>query len=151
MKTKVLANGTWVLIADGEKALFLRNVADGDDPHLEVVSAEERENPPTHEQGADRPGRMPDVGPGHRSALADTDWHALEKERFAEDLAEKLYKKAHAGAFDRIVIVAAPHVLGALREKLHKEVADKVVAEVDKTLTNHPLDEIERILQRELD
>ena len=29
-----LANGAWVLVADGEKALFLENVTDGQDPSL---------------------------------------------------------------------------------------------------------------------
>ena len=36
----------------------------------------------------------------------------------------------------RLVLVASPHVLGLLRRRLHSEVLNKVVAEVDKTLTN---------------
>ena len=145
-----LANGTWVLVADGEKALFLENVTDEESPHLEVVRKEEQENPPNREQAANRRGRMNDNGPGQKSALDDTDWHQLAKDRFAADLADILYKRAHKGAFDSIVLVAAPNVLGELRGQVHKVVSDKVIGEIPKTLTNHPLDEIEKIVAESL-
>ncbi|OWU82961.1 Host attachment protein [Oceanicola sp. 22II-s10i] len=143
-------NGTWVLVADSEKALFLENIADAEDLHLVVTGKEEQENPSDREQSANRPGRMNDTGVGQRSALDDTDWHELAKERFAADLADLLYKRAHRGEFDRIVLACAPSVLGDLRPALHKEVASKVIAEVPKTLTNHPLDKIEKILAEDL-
>ncbi|NNE53171.1 MAG: host attachment protein, partial [Sulfitobacter sp.] len=107
-----LNNGTWVLIADGEKALFLQNKTDGDDPFLDVFREEEQENPANRDQAANRPGRFND-GPGvQRSAVDDTDWHELQKERFAHDLADILYKHAHKGAYDSIVLVAPPRTLG---------------------------------------
>ena len=139
----------WVLIADGEKALFLKNLTDAQDPHLEVVRKEEQENPKDIDQSANRPGRMPDNGPGQRSAMDDTDWHQLAKERFADDLADLLYRQAHRHRFEKIVLVAPPKTLGEVRQKLHKEVADKVIGEIPKTLTNHPLDEIEAALKAE--
>lgn len=145
-----LTTGTWVLIADSEKALFLENIGDAQDLHLDVRRKEEQDNPPTREQAANRPGRFNDGPSVHRSAVADTDWHELAKDRFADDLAGILYKQAHKGRFERLVIVAAPNVLGALRDKMHREVADKVIAEIAKTLTNHPLDEIETLVKREL-
>ncbi|NUH64743.1 host attachment protein [Sulfitobacter sp. S0837] len=145
-----LSQDTWVLIADGEKALFLQNHTDGEDPYLQVVRKEEQENPPTGEQAANRPGRMSDGPSGHRSAFEDTDWHELGKERFAKDLSDILYKLAHKGRYDRLVLVAPPSVLGDLRSDLHKEVQERVVGEIPKTLTNHPIDEIEKIVAGEL-
>ena len=142
-----LAHGTWVLIADGEKALFLRNVTDGDDPYLEVVRHETHENPANGAHGADRPGRFADGGPGQRSALEETDWHQLEKTRFATELADILYRQAHRGAFEHLVIVASPHVLGDIRGHLHTEVSRRVVAEIPKTLTNHPVGQIEAMVK----
>ncbi|MGI3211376.1 host attachment family protein [Roseovarius tibetensis] len=147
----VLTNGTWVLIADGEKALFLRNTVDAISPTLEVVSKSEQDNPSDYDQSANRPGRKRDPGTGQSSAMEDTDWHELAKERFAHDLADILYKHAHRGDFDRIVLVAAPHVLGDLRDHLHRAVRDKVVAEIPKDLANHPLDKVESMLKAELD
>ena len=137
---------TWVVIADGEKALFMVNRGDAEYPHLDVFREEEQDNPPTREQAANRPGRFNDGPSVHRSAVADTDWHQLAKERFAKDLADILYKKAHAGAFDALVIAADPSTLGELRKEYHKTVEEKIVAELDKDLTNHPIDEIEKML-----
>ncbi|RVD51545.1 host attachment protein, partial [Mesorhizobium sp. M2D.F.Ca.ET.140.01.1.1] len=88
-------------------------------------------------QGTDRPGRYSDGPTVHRSAVEDTDWHRLGKERFADDIAERLYKLAHRGEFEEIVLIAPPQVLGEMRQKLHKEVSGKVQAEIPKTLTNH--------------
>ena len=145
-----LDNGTWVLIADGEKALFLENKTDGQDPFFEVFREEEQDNPPNREQAANRPGRFNDGPSVHRSAVADTDWHELAKDRFAHDLADILYKQAHKGRFSKLVIVAPPNTLGELRQELHQEVTQKVIGEVPKTLTNHPIDEIEKIVSTEL-
>ncbi|PVA10981.1 Host attachment protein [Pelagivirga sediminicola] len=145
-----LKPGTWVLVCDGEKALFLRNDGDAEAPDLNVVRIDEQDNPKDIDQSANRPGRMKDGAPGQRSAYDDTDWHELAKERFASDLADRLYKQAHRGAFDHIVIVAASRTLGALRSELHQEVTNKVIAEIDKDLTNHPLDEVEKLVREHL-
>lgn len=144
-----LRNGTWVLVADGEKALFLRNDGDEQDLNLNVVREEEQENPSDREQSANRPGRMQDTGVQQMSAMDDTDWHELAKERFADDLADLLYKYAHKNAFEHIVLAASPQVLGEIRHKMHKEVQSRVLAEFPKTLTNHPLDKVEQLIADE--
>ncbi|MFC3614584.1 host attachment family protein [Lutimaribacter marinistellae] len=145
-----IKQGTWVVVTDSEKALFLENQTDGEDPNLDVVRIEEQENPSDREQSANRPGRMQDTGVGQRSALDDTDWHELAKERFAADLSDILYKQAHKGKFSELVLVASPQVLGELRKDMHQEVTNKIVAEVAKTLTNHPIDEIEKLVKAEI-
>ena len=148
----VLKNGTWVLLADGRKALFLRNDLDEMTPDLNVVRIEEIDNPPTREQGTDKPGRFPaDPGPKQRSAVAETDWHQLAEQRFADELADLLYRYAHKGAFKSLVLVVPAPVLGELRKKLHKEVTDRIVAVLEKDLTNMPLDKVEEMLKAELD
>ncbi|MDY8110378.1 host attachment family protein [Fulvimarina sp. 2208YS6-2-32] len=139
---------TWVLIADGEKALFLKNLGDEELPNFEIQRVEEQENPSDSDQSANRPGRGRDGGKDnpHSSAFQDTDWHELAKDRFAAELGEILYKMAYRKRFDRIVLVASPSTLGELRGQLHKEVSDRVVGEVAKDLTNHPIGKIEDIL-----
>ena len=136
----------WLVVLDGEKALFMRNEGDEKFPNLAVFREFEQENPPTHEQGTDQPGRMPDGANVHKSAVQETDWHRLEKERFAKDIADRLYKHAHAGRIKELVLVASPMVLGEVRKEMHEAVRDRVVAEVDKDLTNHPVHEIEKLV-----
>ncbi len=145
-----LSQGTWILVADGAKALFLENVTDAQNPNLVVRRVEEHDNPPNRDQQSDRPGRMPDPGPGQRSGLAEADWHRLEEARFAAEAADILYRLAHRGAFKRLVLVAPPRTLGELRAHLHKEVSSRVVAEIGKDLTNHPGDKLEKVLLAEL-
>ncbi|WP_420392814.1 host attachment protein [Acuticoccus sp.] len=136
----------WVMVGDGEKALFLQNGDDEAFPNLRVVREMGQDNPPTREQGTDSPGKLQDGVGAHSSAVAETDWHRLEKERFAKEIAERLYKAAHRGEYDNLIIAAPPMVLGELRKALHKEVEQRIVFDVAKELTNHPVDEIERIL-----
>jgi protein required for attachment to host cells len=142
-----LKRGLWIVVADGEKALFLENRGDTQYPDLQVVQEMEQANPATREQGSDRPGRYSDGPSAHRSAVEDTDWHRLGKERFADEIAGRLYKLAHRGAFKEMVLIAPPQVLGDMRRKLHKEVAEKITVEIPKTLTNHTIVDIENLLQ----
>ncbi|TIT32334.1 MAG: host attachment protein [Mesorhizobium sp.] len=142
-----MKRGLGIVVADGEKALFLENRGDTQYPDLRVVQEMEQANPATREQGSDRPGRYSDGPSVHRSAVEDTDWHRLGKERFADEIAERLYKLAHRGAFKEMVLIAPPQVLGDMRRKLHKEVAEKITVEIPKTLTNHTIVDIENLLQ----
>lgn len=138
----------WVMVGDGEKALFFRNEGDPLHPNLEVIDVLEQENPKTHEQGTDRPGRTHNSVGTHRSAMQQTNWHKLEKHRFAREIADVLYSAAHNGRYSKLILAAPPMTMGDLRKALHKEVADRVVAEVPKDLTNMPPHEIERVLTK---
>jgi protein required for attachment to host cells len=142
-----LENGIWVVIADGEKALFLKNAGDAEYPNLQVFREMHDSVPEPGQKGNDKPGRYFDGAGQHKSAFAETDWQRIGKERFADEVAERLYKLAHRGEFQKIILVAPPAVLGEMCKQLHKEVADRVSGEVSKTLTNHPVSEIEKILQ----
>ncbi|MGR3512029.1 MAG: baeRF12 domain-containing protein [Paracoccaceae bacterium] len=150
MRKSGLSQGAWVVVADGEKALILVNYGDDMHMNLRVLRKDEQENPKAQDWAANRPGRFNDGPSVHRSAVQDTDWHVLEKERFAKELAERLYKWAHEGRFDQLVILASRPVLGPLRAEMHQEVADRVILVVAKVVTNHPLDKVETILAREL-
>jgi protein required for attachment to host cells len=139
-----------VLVGDGARALFLRNNGTLREPKLSVENVFEQDNPLTHEQGTDRPTRGADFTGGWatnvgspRSNIEQTDWHQLNEDRFAKDIAHKLYQLAHANRFQQLVIVAPPKVLGTLRQALHKEVLERVVAEVSKELTHAPIETIQ--------
>lgn len=138
-------HNAWILVADGEKFLLLRNEGDREYPNFQVITHREIVNPPTREQGTDQPGRYNDAGVG-RSAVEQTDWHWLGKERFARDLAERLHDWAYRQRFDKLVVVAAPRILGVLRPAYHEEVQKRLLAEVAKDLSNHTVEKIEQIL-----
>jgi protein required for attachment to host cells len=141
-----IGNGTWVLVADGEKFLLLRNDGNAQRVELRVIRHGEVDNPPTREQGTDQPGRFDDPAAG-RSAVEETDWHRLEKERFAKELAERLRAWALDNRFEALVLAADPRTLGVLRPALHKAVTERLVGELDKDLTGMPVPEIEAVLK----
>jgi protein required for attachment to host cells len=144
----LIPQDTLVLVGDGRKAIFLRNKGGAGHPDLVAVHVMEHSNPPTRAQGSDRPGRY--SGPnGSRSAVEQTDWHQLEEDRFATDVAEALYVRAHQHEFERIIVVAPPRTLGTMRHAFRKEVAQKVSKEIAKDLVSHDLSEIARLLVRE--
>lgn len=145
MERLALKHGLWLVVADGEKALFMKNEGDAKFPNFEVFSELSQENSTT--QVSDKPGRFNDGPSPHRSAVQETDLSKLDRMRFADEIAEKLYKAAHNGDFEHIVIAAPPFVLGELRKKLHQVVTDKIAAEIPKTLTNLPVYDIEKMLQ----
>ncbi len=145
-----LKQGTWVVIADGEKALFMENITDAEDPNLVVVSVEEQDTQSASSKPSDRAGRRPDTGPNQKSALGEAAWKTHAKSLFVQDLANLLNKRGLKGAYRQLVLVASPQVLGLLRRRLHSKVLSKVIAEVDKTLTNHPLHKVEQVLTQRL-
>jgi len=146
MTTIAVHNGAWVLIGDGRRALFLYNHGDPELLDLRVIESVVDENPPTREQGSDAPGRAFASRGGMRSSVENSDWHELEKEHFAHEIANKINRAAENGSMKEIVIVVPPRVLGELRKSLSHKAASKVKGELDKDLTHHPLPEIEKAL-----
>jgi protein required for attachment to host cells len=142
----LIAHDSLILVGDGQKALFFRNKGNPQHVALVVERILEQDNPPTREQGTDRAGRSVASLGATRSAMDEVDWHYLAKERFADELAEALYRHAHANRFDRLVIIAPPKILGSLRKAFHAEVVNRIAAEIAKELTTHPVSEIEKLL-----
>lgn len=141
-------HNSYVMVADGRKMLFFRNEGDADLPNLQVVSVEEKENPYNRDQASDAPGRTfaSAAGGTGRSAYANTDFHEIEESRFAAETADLLKRGAMRGEYEKLFVVAPPRTLGELRKHYHKEVANRLVAEIAKDLTSHPVAEIERII-----
>ncbi|WP_334174398.1 host attachment family protein [Pseudoxanthobacter sp.] len=140
-----LHQNTLVVVADGHKALFLRNAGDEVFPNLKVEQTlQAPANPPTREQGTDRPGRVRVAEV--RSSVEATDWHARAEEAFAEEVMAEVAALHQAGRCARLVLVAPPRMLASLRSHTGST-ADAVVAELDKDLTNEPVFEIETYLK----
>lgn len=135
-----------VMVADGRKMLLLRNAGDALAPRLEVMDAQEQASRPDRELKTDAPGRSHSSNGAARSAMEETDFHQQEEDRFAADAAALLKRHALQGDYDDLIIIAPPRTLGTLRKHYHKEVSDRLTAELAKDLTGHPTDAIERIL-----
>ena len=137
-----------VFVGDGRKALFLRNAGDEKFPDLKTEQVFVDQNPATRDQGSDKPGRLfaGPTAPNRRSAVEPTDWHELEEHRFARMVADAFEKLVRERKVKAVVIAAPPRILAELRQALHGDVKARVIAEVDKDFTKHPVYEIEKHL-----
>jgi protein required for attachment to host cells len=136
-----------VFVGDGRRALFLRNDGDAKFPNLRTERVFVDENPPSHEQGTERPGRISKGSrTGGRSAVEPTDWHELEEHHFVRMVAGAMEGLVRASKVKTLIIVAPPRTLAELRLAFHPDVKACIVAEVNKDLTKHPVDEIEKHL-----
>jgi protein required for attachment to host cells len=142
---------TVVVVVDGRKMLFLRNEGDATIPNLQVEKKViDKHNPDHHEQATDLAGGSM----GTRTAGAqwgagnmdEVDFHQQEEDRFAAETAALLKKRALNNDFESLIIIAPPKTLGELRKHYHKEVSDRLKAEIGKDLTGHTVPQIEEVL-----
>jgi protein required for attachment to host cells len=135
----------FIFVGDGRKALFLRNEGDEKFANFVTVQVLADENPATHDQGTDRPGRaFASANSTNRSAVEATDWHDIEEHRFAQRAAAALEVLVRERAAPALVIAAPAKTLAELRRTLHADVKAKVIAEIDKDFTKIPVWEIEK-------
>ena len=123
-------DGTLVVVVDGTQGQTYRNRSGDGSLKLENT-------------GQLGPKELADDGPAG-SRPAESSPQETDEATFAKQLAEYLYRHAQRGDYDALVLVADPQTLGQIRPSLHKEVQDRLVKEVGKTLTNSPIPDIER-------
>ena len=136
-----------VLVADGRKMLFFRNKGDRTAPNLEAETVKIQENPADRDQSTDLSGRAPSIN-GGQATMGKTDYHEQEDARVAVEAADMLKRRALANDFEKLIIVAPPTALGEMRKHYHKEVQSRLVGEIAKDLSNHPVPEIEKIISQ---
>lgn len=111
MSKLLIPHDAWVFVGDGKKALFLRNAGDEKFLNLKAERVFAEDNPPSHEQGTDHPGRAFNrAGTNQRSSMEMTDWHELEKQHFAQRTAsamEKIVRDRNVKAHLRYLV---PHI-----------------------------------------
>jgi protein required for attachment to host cells len=147
MTTLKIPHNAFAFVGDGRKALFLRNEGDEKFPNLKTENVFEDENPLTHEQGSERPGRLSKaIDSGQRSAVEPVDWHQIEEHRFAKKVATAMERVVRSRKVPALVVVAPPKTLADLRLAFHADVQARIIAEVNKDLTKHPVGDIERHL-----
>jgi len=143
-----LPSNALVLVADGRKALFLRNQGDARQIDLRTTSHQEREDRKDSDIKTDASGQSPaPAGTGLAGGtMGEPDFHQQEEDRFARDLADKVNTMAMAGKFDALVVIAPARTMGELRPLWHKETAAKLVGEHVKEMTDRPVSDIEALL-----
>lgn len=135
---------TWILAADGNQARLLKGVnflKDGpQSPEQEIFQMDTKR---VQDIMADKPGRShSSVGHGRSAMEYSSDPVREEQQKFTADVASKIDSYEQEGAFDRLVVCAAPQTLGDLRLMLSTATRAKTTAEISKDYSNLPTDKL---------
>jgi protein required for attachment to host cells len=129
-----LPQNTVIAVADGEKLSLFRN--DGDAANVKLIAL------PTVEIDSSKISS----GARHSSSSANPNDSQQNEDGFGLGVIEMLNKQVLDGKVKSLVIIAAPRTLGEMRKGYHKSLADVLIGEIDKDLTGHSLQDIEKAL-----
>jgi len=124
-----------ILVADGGKAILLRNTAKGDG---EVSLREERRLTLSDFSNDGPSGSQPQEGNARE----------VDEATFAKKLAQTLQSMKASNGYEALVIAADPETLGQIRNAMHKTVEQAVVKSLSKNLTNSSADAIAAALAK---
>lgn len=146
-----LPHNALVLVADGTKALFLRNHGDQNQIDLRTEAHDKREDRKDRDLKTDGPGtaaarNASGGGDTFRPAMSETDFHQQEEDRWVKRAADELRQRALRNDFDALAIIAPPKALAVIRKELHKEVEKRVLVTINKEMTDRPIPDIEELL-----
>lgn len=141
----IVPNGTVVMVLDGAKMSLLRNDGDALAPVLTRIEHADDPTPSTAALGSDRPGRSFQSTGMARSGYEGPDYHQQAEDTFTLAAAQQLNALAldpHA----KLILIAAPHVLGIMRNHLTPLALEKIRAQIAKDYAGRSSPEIAAML-----
>lgn len=132
---------TWVLLADTSFARILESPDIGEklyQPNNSTFSA------PAKNDWSDDEGRVQATMGQSKSRMVKRVEYEPETEQFARELISTLDLAHRKNRFDRLVISAAPGMLGLLRSLMPDHLKSVLKAELNKDLARIPTEEVEK-------
>ena len=138
---------TWVLVANSSEARLFETQKLG----TAMNCLREFSHPEGREKGSelvsDRPGHYQSKGMGHGAFVEPTDPKDVEVDRFASELAKELEKGRTAHAFNKLVVVAAPHFHGLLNTHMNEQTREMISNNIEKDFTAYDERELSQRLK----
>jgi protein required for attachment to host cells len=137
----------WLLVADGKRAQAYHYDGPHTRPRPDPAFAFAHDDPPSREILSDKPGRMqPSVGNAATTFSPRNDAHEMAEAHFLDRVVEELVAAIAAGHCDRLILAAPPKALGHLRKVLPAAVQKTVIREIDKDLSNIPVEKLAKLI-----
>lgn len=141
-------NLTWVLVANqAEAKIYSANQYGG---NLTLAHTLNHEEGSAHARDltSDSPGRVHDrMGSARHAMEPDTGVKEEQRRRFVKEIVDCLQTAHLRGDFDRLILMAAPAVLGVIRNTLNAELTKAVVKEISKDVVGQDLGKIQAQLK----
>lgn len=142
----LVSHGAIILVIDGAKMSLFRNSGKDFAADLELIERDAQHVASTAELGTDKPGRsFASAGYG-RNAHQSTDYHQIAEDAFAKAATEKLNGLAQQSSLD-FIVVAAPRVLGVMRQHYSAGLRRNLRAEINKDFAGRPVADIVDLLR----
>lgn len=137
----------WILVADGARARILRDAIPPAEAGKESELVFRSEQRHLRDIMTDKPGRS-FASTGRRSSAMEyrSDPVREDDRAFALTLAEVLDSHRRAGDFDRLVVAAAPQMLGDLRQAFSDSLRRATAAEIAKDFIKLPAKDLRAVI-----
>lgn len=138
-----------VVVADEREASFFDFASAKAPPQARGALLNDASGLKDQDLETDRPGRRFGGTHGNRHAVdGERSAERHESEQFAREVARTLDGARVRNEFDRLVLIAAPRMLGLLREALPDTCRSVIAAEVSKELVHQNADTIRDAIPR---
>ncbi|MGL4196246.1 MAG: host attachment family protein [Allorhizobium sp.] len=126
---------TVIAVADGEKLSLFQNEGNALNVKLKAIPFDEIDSSKISSGGR------------HSSSAANPNDSQQEEDGFGSGITGMLNRQVLDGTIKNLVIIAAPRTLGEMRKGYHKQLSAVLVGELDKDLTGHSVQDIEKALE----
>jgi protein required for attachment to host cells len=131
---------TWVATFDGQLG---RVYAQGSDGNLRHLAEEGMDSRPNAEE-------RPDTGSLRKALPHVDDAGFITEQQFVDTFTKHLADRARSGAFDKLIVSAAPKALATFRDAAPQELRGKVTAELNKDYVHTPVKQLEQAISEHL-
>lgn len=98
----------------------------------------------------DKPGKYQSNGSKHGAYEAKSDPREVEIDRFTREITDALNQARNANAFESLIVVAAPAMLGRLSKHLDKHVTKLITKEIQKDIIGLSHHELTQYIENEI-
>ncbi len=139
---------TLMVMADGQKAIFLKNTAGNGGIRLERLCIMSLNTEPSRKLGRDRPGHSQIGSDSHRTSFEQPDYHQIVEDRFLGSVAKGITQFLKLGGFQDIMLIAEPRAMGILRSQMDKATKEFVRSEITKDYLKTKIPDLETYLNQ---
>ncbi len=137
----------WVVVANKAKAQIYSQKRLRGPLSLVRTLAHEKGRAHLQDLVSDQPGRVHDrMGPARHRMEPNTGFQEEDLLRFARSVADHLTSAHQRKDFDRLVLIAAPALLGILRKTISPHVAEVIIDEIPKDMIGQDAQRIQEQL-----
>lgn len=131
---------TWVVLANARVANVFAHMGPGNG--LTAVDDQSR-HAPDIPMPRDKAGVGHSIGGPGVSAVSQKSLKETADNRFAKVIVDGLSEACRRNRFDRLVLIAGPHMMGLLRANLNAPLSAVLIGEIPKDLSSQPIGDIE--------